>query len=154
MLGLSTLAAKTLTSINFSDASAERVLISSIVGAWSMGDFPPASTDGPIMVGLAKGDYSSAEIEEFVEQTTSWNRGDEISQEVGRRKVKIVGVLRSTSASEVQSVLNDGKPIKTKLNWTMLDGTFIKMWAYNMGDSALTGNAQIHLGGHANLWPQ
>ncbi len=155
VLGLSTLGAKTLTSIEFSDVVTESTWISSIIAAWTLSNLTLAAQDGPIMVGYAHSDYTDAEIEAFVEQTTSWNQGDLVSQEIAKRKIKIVGQLTPGSNVLEQISLNDGKPIRTKCNWLLTTGQSVSMWAYNMGDSALeTTNAQVHIGGHANLWPR
>ena len=45
--------------------------------------------------------------------------------------IKGVGVL-----SNNERALNDGKPVKTRLNWMIPDGKGINMWSYNAGDAA------------------
>lgn len=154
-LNLSTLASKTLISAAFDETVNERTLVSSIVASWSLQAFTPATGDGPVLVGVAHGDYSSAEIEAFLETTGSWNEGDLVAQEVGKRRIRRVGVLGATTGPLTPSSLNDGKPIKTKLNWILLQGQTLQVWAYNMGSSALeTTNPVVDVQGHANLWPR
>ncbi len=155
VLGLSTLGSKTLVKVDFSDIVTEKTFASSIVAAWSMSNFTPAVQDGPIMVGVAISDYSAAEIEEFVEQTNSWDEGDLVNQEKASRKIKTVGILIPTTSDVEHDKLNGGRLIKTRLNWSLRTGLTIAMWAYNMGDSTLaTTNPQVHVAGHVNLWPR
>ena len=154
-LDLGTLASKTAVLVG-ADAVNERTLVSSIVCAYSVGDLTQAAGDGPILVGLAHGDYSLVEINEYLEQTTSWDEGDKASQEISKRQIRRVGLLAGPeSTAGFISVLNDGKPVKTKLNWIINQGQSISFWAYNAGDSALaTTDPDVKFIGHANLWPK
>ncbi len=154
-LDLGTLASKTAVFSSF-DTVNERTLVSSIVGFYSLSDFTDAVGDGPILVGLAHSDYLLAEIEEYLEQAASWNEGDKKAQEIGKRQIRRVGVFESSVAdSQGSAVLNDGKSIKTKLNWIVNQGQTINLFAYNMGDSALaTTDPDLVVTGHANLWPK
>ncbi len=155
LLSLGTLAARTLLSGAFDESVNERTFVSSLVGIWSMDDFTIGAGIGPIMVGVNHSDYSAAEVEEFIENTGSWNEGDMVAQEVGRRKIKIVGTFRvPTSDGTSVNTLNEGKPIHTKLKWVLLQSQSIEMWAYNLGTAALaTTDPNVHLEGHVNLWP-
>ncbi len=150
------LAARTLAATNFDETVNERTYASSMVAIWSLDNFTGGVAVGPPMVGVAHSDYTAAEIEEFVENTGSWNEGDLVSQEVAKRKVRIVGTfeLEGSSGNEVIT-LNEGKPIKTKLGWTLLQGQTLKLWTYNLGTAAfLTTIPNIHCEGHINLWPR
>ncbi len=152
-LQLSTLAAKTVVSVAFDESAVEKTLVSSIVAAYSMRGFTIASSDGPILVGLAHSDYTVTEIKEWIENPASWDPGDKIAQERAKRLIRKIGVFENTSADLGADVLNDGKPIKTKLNWSLTTGKTIQLWAYNMGSSALaTTDPLVSAEGHANLW--
>ncbi len=154
-LTMTTLAAKTLVSTIFASTVNERTLVSSIVARWSLRDFTPGSMDGPIMVGVAHSDYSDSEIEEVIENTGTWNEGDLVSQEIGARKVRIIGIFENPSDASDAVVLNDGKPIKTKLNWILLQAQSLRLWGYNLGSSAFATTAPVtQCEGHANLWPR
>ncbi len=155
-MDLGTLAAKTLISVTLGGSVEERTLITSIVNTWSLADFTNAIGDGPIAVGVAHSDYSDAEIEAVLELTGTWKEGDLTAQEIGRRKVRRVGSFQSSVAdSQGIAVLNDGKPIKTKLNWILTTGKSLKIWAYNEGDSALaTTDPDLTVIGHVNLFPK
>ncbi len=152
---LTTLAARTLVSANMDESVAERTLISSLVANYAMDGLTDAADVGPIMFGVAHSDYSDAEIEEVIENAGSWDEGDLINQERAKRKVRILGIFDTPPASTETSVLNDGKPMKTKLNWILLSGDTLKFWAFNMGQAAVaTTVPNIYAQGHANLWPQ
>ncbi len=154
-LSLGTLAADTLVSAPFDETVAEKTLVSSVVATWSLSDFTDALAVGPISVGLAHSDYSDAEIEAVIESTGSWNEGDLVSQEVAKRLVRKIGTFQSGLGATAEMVLNDGKPIKTKLNWTMLTGAGLRLWAYNEGESAVATTVPVvRIQGHANLWPR
>ncbi len=149
-LGLVTLAAGTLVSATFDEAVTEETLVTSIVASWALEGWTDAAGDGPVEVGYAHSDYSDAEIEAVIENAGSWDFGDKIDQEISKRLVRKIGQFRSVTGGI--SVLNDGKPIKTKLNWRLITGQRLRLWAYNHGSSALTTGAFVHLNGHANLF--
>ncbi len=155
LLDIGTLAADTLVSANFGASVDERTWISSLKAAWSLSGLTSSAGDGPLLVGIAHNDYSSAEIEAFIENTGSWQEGDLVAQEIGKRKIRIVGSFESLDvAASGWMVMNDGKPITTKCNWVLNTGDTLKVWAYNMGDSAFaTTDPDLHVNGHANLWP-
>ncbi len=156
-LDLGTLASGTLVSADFDETVNERTLISSLVAIWTLSDFTPADGSGPIVVGVAHSDYTDAEIEAVIENAGSWNEGDLVSQEVSSRKIRKIGMFATSpggGATGIQS-LNDGKPIKTKLNWILNQGQTISLWAYNMGSAAVGGtDPNVNAQGHVNLWPR
>ncbi len=154
-LNLGTLAAKVLVGVLFDESVNERTLVSSIVASYSLREFTPAAADGPIMIGVAHGDYSDSEIEAVIESTGSWNEGDKVSQEISKRLVRTIGIFDTPADALAAVTLNDGKPIKTKLNWILTVGDALRLWAYNMGSSALATTAPVvSAQGHANLWPR
>ncbi len=155
-LALSTLGAKTLISAVFDEVLAETARISSLVASWSMQEFTVASGDGPITVGIAHSDYTDIEIEQFIENAGSWNLGSKVQNEISKRLIRKVGTFRASGpggSSFDPTVLNLGNPITTKLNWRMITGDSLKLWAYNMGSSALaTTDPQVFVQGHVNIW--
>ncbi len=156
-LDLGTLAARTAILAIFDNVVNERTLVSSLVGTWSLSDWTVATGDGPVLVGVCHSDYNSAEVEEYLEQTQSWNEGNMIAQEINKRKIRRIGVFESPIGGVAADsiVLNDGRPIKTKLNWILLQGQSLNIWAYNQGGSAFaTTNPTLRLAGHANLFPK
>ncbi len=154
-LAITTLAARTLVSSPFDESVNERTRVSAIVATYSMRGLTPAGDVGPIMVGIAHSDYTAPEIEEVIENTGSWNEGAKIEQERAKRLVRIIGVFDNPEDALKATVLNDGRPIKTKLNWILLQSQSLKLWAYNLGESAVaTTVPDIDCQGHVNLWPQ
>ncbi len=152
--GLGTLAAKTLVGANIGDTVTEKAWISSVKASWSLNQWTPGPDDGPILVGVAHSDYSDAEIEEWIENTSSWEAHDLVQQEVAKRKIREVGTFPTPADANEALVLNNGKPIWTKCGWMLGTGQTVKIWAYNKGASAL-GTTEPNLGvsGFANLWP-
>ncbi len=155
-LSLGTLAPVTLVSVIFDESPIERTLVSSIVVTYSMENKTVGGGDGPILLGIAHSDYTDAEIEEVIENAGSWNEGDLVqSKEIARRLVRTVGVFEETGPNLSSQVLNGGSPITTKLNWILATGKTLRLWAYNLGNSALdTTVPVVHAEGHANLWPK
>lgn len=149
------LTTRDVVSVVFDETVNERTLISSLVASYSMDEWTPTANAGPIMVGIAHSDYSAAEIEEWIENTGSWDEGDLVNQEVGKRKIRKVGIFPDTGNVLSNEVLNDGKAIKTKLNWILNQGQTLQVWAYNLGGASVaTTTPSIHVEGHANLFPK
>ncbi len=127
--------------------------ISSVRATYTLNQFTPIEDCGPIVVGLAHGDYTNAEIEAWVESTGSWDMGNMVSKEIRSRRVRIVGVFDTPQAATDSSRLNDGKPIQTKLNWLLAEGDTLKPWVFNSGDAAVaTTTPHLNIVGKANLW--
>ncbi len=113
---------------------------------WSMRDH--TAGEGPYTIGYAFGDYTVAEIKEAIEISSSISPGDKIAQEKANRWVRIVGRF---AGDQVTEVLNDGKPIKTRLNWAVQIGSVVNAFLYNEDGAAnQTTGTVIDLTG--NLW--
>ncbi len=152
---LGALGPKTLVSCVSQEVASERLKISSIELIWALKDLAIVVDDGPVIVGVAHSDYTAAEIEEVIENSGSWSEGNLTAQEIAKRKVRIVGVFRQigVAAEAAQTfVLNEGRPIKTKLNWILTTAKGLDFWAYNAGPNALTTGSVMSIYGHANLW--
>ncbi len=153
VLALTTLASLTAILAAFDDTVEERTLISSLVASWAIEGFAQATGDGPVMAGIAHSDYSVAEVEAWIENAQGWQEGDQVAREVGQRKVRVIGTFNNDGSAAMMH-LNDGKKIKTKLNWILNAGQTLSVWAYNLGSGALTTGGVVHVNGHANLWPR
>jgi len=153
-LSLGTLAAKVVVGVVMDNVVNERTLVSSIVASYSLRNMTQTSDVGPIMVGLAHGDYSDAEIEAWLENTGSWNEGAKVEQEIAKRLIRIVGTFGTAEVTAGGIVLADGEKIKTKLNWIVNQGQTLKIWYYNLGGQPLGTTVPVGaVEGHANLWP-
>ncbi len=103
--------------------------------------------EGPIVVGVAHGDYSVAEIKEAIESGSSINIGDKVAIEKGNRLVREIGVFSGLATEET---LNDGRPIKTRLNWAIPIGINVNCFAYN--DSGAQLNTGTIVDATGPLW--
>ncbi len=146
------LAGRTVISQANSDLVNEQTRISSIKCIYTLGNFSNATDRGPMYFGVAHSDYTSAEIEEWIEAAASWDQGDLLAQrEVGKRLIRRIGTFPSGDDVNAHMVFNDGRPMTTKLNWQVVTNQGLKFWAYNAGSAALA-NGDLNVEGHANCW--
>ncbi len=131
-LALSTLGADALISGSFGESfSEERRVLSMEVEVAMQGI---TAGDGPLEVGIAHSDYSAAEVEQQLEATGAWDEGDKVAQEQARRLVRRLGVL-----TDSEDRLNDGRPVKIRLNWRIATGDTFQLWCRNRGIAMQTG---------------
>ncbi len=130
----------------------ESAWLTSVKVTFALKDLDPQPGDGPIVVGVAHSDYTAAEIEEWVEEGGSWDQGDMVSREKNRRKIREVGVFPVNLVTGT-NVLNDGRVMRVKCGWNLRTGQTIAFWVYNSGSGALVSGSNLHVNGHANLWP-
>ncbi len=102
-----------------------------------------AMQEGPLGVGAAHGDYTVAEIKEYVDANLT-DPDDKIAQERARRQIRRVGLFPSQGNNEV---LNDGKPIRVKLKFSVGDTKTLNVWAMNHSGGALTTGATLTVTG-------
>ena len=143
VLALSILADQDLIQQALTTASTNSIRFLSFRGTWSLKG--GTAGEGPIHVGISHGDYTAAEVEEWFEQTAAIDRDNKIAVEQSNRLVRHVGTFSGQSAAEV---LNDGRPILTRLNWAVVEGRTLNFWAYNDFGTALTGGASVIPIGH------
>ncbi len=155
-LTVGALIAKGAGSGSFDESVNERTLVSSIVATWTLDEWTVATGTGPLVVGVCHSDYTTAEIEAFIENAASWNEGDKIGQEIAKRLIRRIGEFDISDTAVAHDVLNDGKPIKTKLNWMLLQGQTLRLFFYNTGTATISTAtaAVVRCNGHVNLWPQ
>lgn len=152
---LTVLAGRAVASEAFDNSVNERTLVSSIVATYSLANLTKAADVGPFEIGVAHSDYDTGEILEYLQSAGTWDEGNKISQEIGRRKIRRIGVFDSPDSATDIAVLNDGKPIKTKLNWILTQGQSLDLWVMNMGSAAVaTTVPDAHAQGHVNLFPK
>ncbi len=151
-LSLATLAAKTGL-FAATDTVIDRMRVSSIKATYSISDFTQSAGAGPVEVLVAHSDYTLAEVEQFIELGTSWSEADLIDKEIQSRLIRRIGVFDSPPQAAGAYTLNDGKPIYTKLNWSMTNGLGLNFVLYNRGTGAIaTTDPNVNISGHANLW--
>lgn len=120
----------------------------SLNGTWSLKG--ATAGEGPIVIGFAHSDYSVTEIKEAIEIQNSINLGDKVAQEQANRLVRIVGTFPSAQVAAEDVVLNDGRPMKTRLNWAIPIGKAVNIFAYNDSGATLTTGAIVDFNG--DLW--
>ncbi len=152
---LTTLAPETLLSEVVNDSLSEKAWLSSVMLKWAIDQWTVTTGVGPFLVGVAHSDYTSAEIEEWIENANSWESGDKIGQEIARRKIREIGTFMTPVGGNPDALtLNDGKSIRTKCGWMLNTGQTLRVWAMNLGTVAVvTTNPIVHINGHCNLWP-
>lgn len=114
----------------------------------------PATVMGALMVGVAIGDLTDAQIEECIEATTSIDRADVVANERANRRVRILGTFPSLQgAAVVDQDLNlfEGRTIKVKLNWLVPIGSTIKMWGYNASPTTYANGSNLKMIGTATV---
>ncbi len=147
-LALSTLAANTVLAVNASaDVAIDTGRVTSAEITYDIEDHTVG--EGPLAVGLAHSDYTVAEILEFLQLATGFDRGDKGGQEIAKRLIRRVGTFTGGSDGEV---LNDGKPIKTKLNWVLTEGKTVQAWIINLSSGALTTGTRYNVNGKLNFF--
>lgn len=97
--------------------------------------------EGPLAVGFAHGDLTTTEIQEALDADLT-DPDDIIAKEYSRRPVRKGGAFPGLSADEV---LNDGKPIRQKVKFTIGDGHTPSWWLQNKSGAALTGGANLKI---------
>ncbi len=154
-VSLTTLASKTGV-LSATQTVSDTTRVSSIRCSYTLSDWTPIANAGPMIVGVAHSDYSLAEVEEWIEATGGWDQGNMVqTREVRRRLIRQIGVMDTPAAATGSSRLNDGRMLKTKLNWLLSEGDGLNFWWYNSGNAAVATtvpNAIIF--GKANLWIQ
>ncbi len=129
--------------------AADKIRLMTLDGSWSWSD--KAAIDGAMEFGVAHSDYSAAEIEECLEATGSFDLGDMVSQEQANRKVRTIGTFGSgPSTANSDAEHNDGRPVKTKLNWLLSAGDSLNVWFRNGSGTVYTTGSAITFSG--NLW--
>ncbi len=135
-LGLGTLATLTALTVAVTPASSSTYRCISIDTVWN--GVGVTQTGGPFTVGYAHSDYSVGEIKECIEASAAIDVGNKVASEQANRLVRIVGTMDFDVA--FRGDLNDGKPVKTRLNWLIAIGQSVNAFVYNEGTVAITGS--------------
>ncbi len=119
--------------------------VTSVDVVWAMRDHTAA--EGPITVGFSHPDYTDTEVLECLTASVL-SPSHKVQQEQESRLVRVVGTFPGILAEES---LNDGKPIKTKLNWLVADGDVAcNIFALNSSGATLTDGSDIVVTGQIN----
>jgi len=123
----------------------------SVNASYSWSDIGAIIDDGA-QFGFAHSDYSAAEVEEALEAGGSMDLGDKIDQEHANRLVRQIGTISQAGAlaAAAGASFNDGKPVKTRLNWLMSTGDTLNVWVRNASGVVWTTGSGITVLG--DLW--
>ncbi len=135
---LTTLAADALTSINVLSNGMQRPAYVISMDCW-WGKTGGTAGQGPLEVGAAHSDLSTAEIDECLLAEPN-SPGEIIEWEQARRPVRIAGLFPGFETSES---LNDGKTMRTRLGFNIDEDQNILMWVKNLSNVTLTTGAEI-----------
>ncbi len=151
-IGTAGLAAKDLVAALMSETADDNFIATSVSATYTLTLEQAAQPNSlsNIAIGLAKSDYSAAEVETWIENSTGFKRADLVAQEISRRMIKNIGTFMPvsvTAAELVSTVLNDGLPIKTRLNWRIVEDTTLLFWVYNGGENnvVISGNQKVRV---------
>ncbi len=144
------LAAGDVIEAGITGVATEMYRLMSIKCAWSITDVGAAIDDG-FEFGVAHSDYTAAQIEEALEATTSMDLGDKLAQEKANRLVRLIGTISGGVTTAAGGLaFNDGRPIKTRLNWKMTTGDTLVGWVRNASGVIYTTGALLSVIG--DLW--
>ncbi len=99
--------------------------------------------EGPLVVGYANSDLSVTEIAEGLDASPS-SESDIIARERTRRPVRSAGTFSGVATEEV---LNNGKPIRTKLKFNLANSLEVNAWIRNESGAVLTTGAVLEMQG-------
>ena len=135
------------------DAVSERARLTSIDCVYGLSNYTPTADAGPLIFGLCHSDYTDAEVEEWIENTTGWDVADLQSREISGRLIRRIGQFDSPPTAGDFVAFNEGRRVKTRLNWMLNTGQNVRFWIYNPGTQALaTTTPDMSVQGHANLF--
>ncbi len=129
------------------NAAADKIRFISLIASWSWSDMQ-AALDDTMEFGVAHSDYSAAEIEECLEAGGSLDLGNKVEQERANRLVRTIGILSNPAGAQSAAEFNDGKPMKTRLNWLMSAGDTLSMWARNGSGTVYTTGSDLVVSGN------
>lgn len=128
---LGTLAADALTSINVLSNNMARPCYVISADTW-WGKTGGTVGEGPLEVGYAHSNLSTAEIDEALLAEPN-SPGEIIEREQATRPVRIAGLFSGFDTAES---LNDGKVMRTKCGFTLDEGQNVLMWVKSLSKVA------------------
>ncbi len=123
----------------------------SVIASYSWSNIGAIIDDG-CSFGYAHSDYTAAEVEECLEAGGSMDLGDKVAQEMANRLVREIGTISQAGAlaAAAGAAYNDGKPMKTRLNWLMSTGDTLNLWIRNASGVVWTTGSGVTVLG--DLW--
>ncbi len=147
-IGAGALASVDVQSGVLGDPTEDKLRVISVEFAYAWGGKQPA--DDGCQFGLAHSDYSAAEIEECLEAQGAIDLGDKLAQEQSNRLVREIGIMSGGDSAAGGIMFNDGRPVKTRLNWLLAAGDQLQLWIRNSSAVIWTTGSTVSVTG--NLW--
>ncbi len=123
-------------------SATDPVRIMSVNYVYAISDIGAGVDDGQEF-GLAHSDYTDTEIEECLEAAASFDLGNKVAQEQANRLVRSIGIMTGSPGNDFGMSFNDGKPMKTKLNWLISSGDNLRLWVRNGSANVYTTGARL-----------
>ncbi len=139
--GTGALAANAAAIVALHDSGDDDFFVTSVRATY--GRAQGGAGDPAIAVYLVPSDLSATEFEEWLEQADSFARADRTSKEIRSRGryIKHVGEI---SGEQATGVLNDGMPVRTKVNMPIFAGQTLSLMFYNTHNgTALTSTTDV-----------
>jgi len=130
-------------------ASLNPFRIMSVHASYSLSGLGATIDDGQEF-GISHSDYSAAEIEECLEAASAIDIGDKVAQEQANRLVRSIGIMSGADVTGGNRHFNDGRKIRTKLNWAIGIGQTLNYWIRNGSGVVYTTGATLLVAG--DLW--
>jgi len=134
-----------ITTAVLADTVINRMYLISFKGVVAFRD--NTAQEGPLYVGLAHSDYTDAEILEWYNAQGSWDQGDLVAQEQGRRKCRKIGIFDGELANEN---LNNGIEVTVPLRMIVEEGATLELFSVNEGGATRTTGGVVEL--HGTVW--
>ncbi len=141
------ISADAFAGFNLQDVVSERTWVSSVKAVYGLQDFTVG--EGPAVLYVAHSDYTDAEVAEYINSVDSWDTGNLVAREQAARKVRMIGIFALRDQGE--EILNDGKPLTTKVGMMLDTGDTLQYGLFAAGGTITTG-AILTAVGHANGW--
>ncbi len=153
-LAVGALAASDVTSSALTATSANKYRVTSVKCSYMIADLP-ALADGGYQFGIAHSSYTAAQIEEAIEATGAIDIGNLVSQEQANRRVREIGTIGGSQGTAVggEILYNEGRPVKTKLNWNIGIGDTLVMYVRNGSSVIYTTGALLKSKGEMWVTP-
>ncbi len=150
-LSIGALASADVVAAAVTNATSNTLRFMSLIASYSISNLA-ATIDDAFTFGCAHSDYSAAEIEECLEAGGSMDIGDKIAREQADRLVREIGTISGSAGTPVAGGVqfNDGRPVKTRLNWLMAIGDTLQLWVRNGSGTVYTTGNNLTISG--NLW--
>ncbi len=148
-LSIGALATLDVISAAMSASASDPVRVISLVATFAITNLGASSDDGQ-EIGIAHSDYQANEIEECLEAQGSIDMGNKVAQEQANRLVRSLGFATESPGTGAGMAVNNGQPIKVKLNWLLSSGDSLVMWVRNGSGTVYTTGAALNVIG--NMW--